>query len=358
MADTNRAAVLYGQGNIRIEDRAIPKLFPDEILIRSTDVSICATEVKYWYSGIPQVLEETHIVQGHELGGIVESIGNAVNKDYAVGAKVAVDPSFWCGVCDMCIAGMSNLCRNLQFMSLPPIDGGFQQFYKVPAKNVHLAPADMPSDWVSMAEPLSVVLNAISNAEQIIGSVSGKNIAIVGAGSLGLLLIQTLRLLGHPRKIFVLDPLDYRLRVADELRADVIINPKAVDPSVMIMEATNGVGADMVFEVSGESDAYQLSANLVKPGGTVIIMGIPVEQNIPIQSITARRRGLTLKFVRRFNPKDFPKAIDMIASGKINVASLITHSFPLDEITSAFKMLHHYSDGVIKAVIHPHSMPI
>jgi len=175
---------------------------------------------------------------------------------------------------------------------------------------------------------------------------------------LGLLLVQALRLLGHPRKIFILDPLDYRLKIADELEADVIINPKTVDPSAMIMEATNGIGADMAFEVSGESDAYQLSANLVKPGGTVIIIGIPVEQNIPIQSITARRHGLTLKFVRRFNPKDFPKSIEMIASGKINVASLITHSFPLDEITSAFKMLYHYSDGVIKVVIHPHSISI
>ncbi|HGE70964.1 TPA: hypothetical protein ENX78_09025, partial [Candidatus Poribacteria bacterium] len=192
----NRAAVLYGPKDIRIEDRSIPDLGPDDVLIRSTDVSICATEVKYWYYGIPDVPLGTKIVQGHELGGIVEATGEIAKKKITIGAKVAIDPSLWCGVCDMCISGMANLCRKLQFMSLPPIDGGFQQFYKVPSKNVHLLPNNMPSDWASLVEPLCVVLNAIADAEKIIGPISDKSIAIIGAGSLGLLLLQALRLYG------------------------------------------------------------------------------------------------------------------------------------------------------------------
>jgi len=354
LADLSKAAILYGPKDIRIENRTIPELGTEDILIKSTDVSICATEVKYWHKGIPQVPDGTRVVQGHELGGVIEDLGSGVNKNYTVGSKVAVDPTLWCGICDMCAADMSNLCRHIQFMSLPPVDGGFQQFYKVPAKNVHPVPSSIQADWVSMAEPVSIGLNAISNAERIIGTLSGKNIAIVGAGSLGLLLIQTLRLLREPHKICAIDPLDYRLKLANEFGADVIINPKTDDPSERIKEATHGSEADIVFEVSGESDAYQLSANLVKPDGTIVIIGIPVSEHIPIQSITARRHGLTLKFVRRFNPKDFPKAIEMIASGSINVAKLITHIFPLDEITKAFEMLYHYSDGVIKVVIHPH----
>jgi L-iditol 2-dehydrogenase len=354
LADLSKTAILYGPKDIRIENRTIPELGTEDILIKSTDVSICATEVKYWYKGIPQVPDGTRVVQGHELGGVIEELGCGVNKNYNVGLKVAVDPTLWCGTCDMCAAGMSNLCRHIQFMSLPPVDGGFQQFYRVPAKNVHPVPSSMPSDWVSMAEPVSIGLNAISDAERIIGTLSGKNIAIVGAGSLGLLLIQTLRLLREPHKICILDPLDYRLKLAYEFGADVIINPKTDDPSEGIKEATQGSEVDIVFEVSGESDAYQLSANLVKPNGTIVIIGIPISEHIPIQCITARRHGLTLKFVRRFNPNDFPKAIEMIASGSINVAKLITHTFSLDEITKAFEMLYGYSDGVIKVVIHPH----
>jgi len=355
VTDTNKAAVLYGPRDIRIENRPIPELSPDEVLIRSTDVSICATEVKYWYNGIPDMPAGTKIVQGHELGGIVESAGEIAREKIPIGAKVAVDPSIWCGVCDMCMSGMANLCRKLQFMSLTPVDGGFQQFYKVPSKNVHPVPKDMPEDCASMVEPVSVTLNAIADAKKIMGSISGKSVAIVGAGSLGLILLQALRLYDEPGLVCVLDPLDYRLKIADDLGADLIINPNNVNPSKEVMEVTNGIGTDIVFELAGEPNAYQLSSNLVKPSGTIIIVGIPADQEcIPIKCITARRSGLTLKFVRRFNPKDFPKSISLIASGDIKVDSLITHSFPLDKISTAYEMLYCYLDEVIKAIVYPH----
>jgi L-iditol 2-dehydrogenase len=356
VADRNKAAVFYGPRDMRIEYRAMPALGPDEVLVRSTDVCICATEVKYWYHGMPRVPPGTRVVQGHELGGVVEDVGSNVKDKGIVGAKVAVDPSLWCGVCDMCKAGMSNLCRNLQFMSLPPVDGGYQQFYKVPERNIHRVPEEMPSEWSSIIEPVSVGINAISSAERIVGSLTGKTIAIVGAGPQGLLLMQTAAAMSSPRKICVLEPLDYRRELAKELEADEVINPQTEDPLDTVMDMTNGAGMDVAFEVAGEADSYQSAATLVKPGGTVVIVGIPADQDhIPIQAITARRAGLTLAFVRRFNPKDFPRAVDMIASGRIEVASLITHRFPLDEITPAFEMLHTYSDGVVKTIIHPHA---
>ena len=353
MDNKNKAAVFYGPRDIRIEYREIPALESDEVLVRSTDACICATEVKYWYYGMPRVPAGTKVVQGHELGGVVEDVGDKVRNKNLIGARVSVDPSLWCGVCDMCEAGTPNLCRNLQFMSLPPVDGGNQQFYKVPEKNVHRIPDDMPSEWGSVIEPVSVGINAISSAERIIGSLSGKTIAIVGAGPQGLLLMQTASVMGKPGKIFVLEPLDYRRKLAKELGADESIDPQE-DPLDKAMDMTNGVGMDVAFEVAGEPDSYQLAASLVKPGGTVVIVGIPAEQeHIPIQAITARRAGLTLTFVRRFNPRDFPRAVDMVASGQVEVAKLITHHFPLDEIAAAFGMLHSYSDGVVKTIVHP-----
>lgn len=352
----NRAAVLYGAQDIRIEDRDIPILKPDEVLIRSTAVCICATEVKYWYNGMPGVSAGTHIVQGHELGGVVEDVGSDVEDDDLVGAKVAVDPSLWCGVCDMCKAGASNLCRDLQFMSLPPVDGGYQQFYKVPERNIHLIPPVMPIEWISMTEPVSIAINAVSRAERIVGSLSDKTIAIVGAGPQGLLLMQTATAMSDPRKICVLEPLDYRRQIAKRLEADEIIDPQTEDSLSKVLEMTDGLGVDVAFEVAGEADSYQLAATLVKPGGTVVIVGIPADQEyIPIQAITARRAGLTLTFVRRFNPKDFPLALDLLDANEVQVASLITHYFSLDDITSAFEMLHSYSGGVVKAIIRPHS---
>lgn len=355
MLNRNRAAVLYGIQDIRIEDRDIPILKPDEVLIRSTAVCICATEVKYWYNGMPGVSAGTRVVQGHELGGVVEDVGSDVEDDDLVGAKVAVDPSLWCGVCDMCKGGASNLCRNLQFMSLPPVDGGYQQFYKVPERNIHLIPPVMPIEWISMTEPVSIAINAVSRAERIVGSLSDKTIAIVGAGPQGLLLMQTATAMSNPRKVCVLEPLDYRRQIAKRLEADEIIDPQTEDPLGKVLEMTDGLGVDVAFEVAGEADSYELTATLVKPGGTVVIVGIPAHQEyIPIQAITARRAGLTLTFVRRFNPKDFPLALDLMDANEVQVASLITHYFPLDDITSAFEMLHSYSGGVVKAIIRPH----
>lgn len=355
MANRNRAAVFYGAQDIRIEDREIPTPGPDEVLVRSTDTCICATEVKYWYYGMPGIPAGTHVVQGHELGGRVEDSGSDVKDRDLIDARVAVDPSLWCGVCDMCKADMSNLCRNLQFMSLPPVDGGYQQFYTVPAKNIHPIPDDMPAEWSSLVEPVSIGINAVSCAERIAGSLSGKTIAVVGAGPQGLLLMQTATAMSSPRKICVVEPLDYRRQAAKKLEADEIIDPQTEDPRDIVLEMTDGVGVDVVFEVAGEADSYQLAATLAKPGGTVVIVGIPTYQEyIPIQAITARRAGLTLAFVRRFNPEDFPRAVEMIAGGEVEVASLITHCFPLGEITPAFEMLHTYSDEVIKTIIRPH----
>lgn len=349
----NKSAVLYGQKDIRIEYRDIPKLGPDEILIRSVDVSICATEVKYWYHGIPGVPSGTKVIQGHELGGIVEDIGINVNNKSIIGIKVVVDPSLWCGICDMCRANMANLCRNLQFMSLPPVDGGFQQFYKVPFKNIHPIPKYMPMELSSLVEPLAVCMNAISDAEKVAGTLTGKTIAIIGAGPQGLLLIQTLAL-KLPKSICIIEPLDYRRKLAKEFGVDVAIDPRTEEPADISREITDGAGFDIVFEMAGEPSAYQVASAIAKPAGIVIIVGIPVEQTyIPIQTLTARRSGLTLKFVRRFNPNDLPKAINLLASGKIKANRILTHFFSLDEIETAFNMLYDYSDNVLKAVIHP-----
>ena len=135
-----------------------------------------------------------------------------------------------------------------------------------------------------------------------------------------------------------------------------IIDPAEGNARDRVMDMTNGGGMDIALEVAGEAESYQLASPLVKPGGTVVIVGIPsAQEHIPIQAITARRSGLTLKFVRRFNPKDFPRALDMIASGQVQVASLIRHRSPLEEMTPAYKMLHEYADGSFKTIIHPHA---
>ncbi len=167
--------------------------------------------------------------------------------------------------------------------------------------------------------------------------------------------MQVAAAIREPRNISIVEPLAYRCELAKSLGAGEVINPNNENTLEKVMNMTHGIGVDVAFEVSGEIEANQLAAELVKPGGTVVVVGIPVNQEyIPIKSTTARRNGLTLTFVRRFNPKDFPIALDMVVSGKVKVDKFITHRFPLDKITTAFEMLHSYSDGVVKTILHPH----
>jgi len=349
LSGENKAAILYGPRDIRIEDRDIPSLGQDEVLIRSLESSICATEVKYWYYGIPNVQPGTTVIQGHELGGIVEDTGKGIRNSDITGTRVAIDPSLWCGLCDMCISGMSNLCRNIQFMSLPPVDGGFQQFYKAPYKNIHPIPDNEQLEYISIVEPVAIGINAISDAERIIGTISDKTVAILGAGSLGLFLMQSIAL-KNPKSIYIIEPLEYRRKLAMDLGNQTVVDP------INRSELDNiiGHGVDLVFEAAGESDSFQLASEIAKPGGIVIIIGIPINQEyIPIKAIAARRTGLTLKFVRRFNPKDFPKAIELLTSGKIIADGIITHTFGLEDISRAFEMVHKNSDNIVKAVIYP-----
>lgn len=348
---SNKAAVLYGPRDIRIEKREIPSLGTGEVLIKSVDVSICATEVKYWAYGIPDAPPGTRVVQGHELGGVVAD--TAVDCKELLGKRVVVDPSLWCGKCDMCLSGMANLCRNLQFMSLPPVDGGFQQFYKVPKRNVHPIPEDMPMEYASLVEPVAIVINAIRWVKEFIGSIKGKLLSIMGAGPLGVLTAQVANL-HEPAGVYIFEPLEYRRDLAKQLGMTNVYDPDDPEAENMLSELTKGRGMDVIFEVSGEPRAYDKALQIIKPGGLISVIGIPSDQqSIPIKVISARRLGITLNFVRRFNPLDIPESIDLVASKRVNVSSLITHSFGLDDISKAFEMLYGYKDNVVKVVIKP-----
>lgn len=347
----NKAAVLYGPKDIRIEQRDIPSIGLGEVLIKSVDVSVCATEVKYWAYGIPGVPPSTKVVQGHELGGVV--VDTARDCKELLGKKVVVDPSIWCGKCDMCLSGMANLCRNLQFMSLPPVDGGFQQFYKVPKRNVHVIPEEMSMEYASLVEPVAIAINAVRWVENFIGSIGGKVLSILGAGPLGLLVAQVASL-HEPAGIHIFEPLGYRRALAKKIGAFHVYDPYDPEAQSIFIELTKDKGADVVFELSGEPDAYDKALQIIKPGGLISVIGIPSDQNcIPMKAVSARRLGITLNFVRRFNPLDLPRSIELVASKHVNVSSLITHFFSLDDISKAFEMLYRYEDNVVKVVIKP-----
>ena len=340
-----KAAVLHGIRDIRIEDIPRPRCAAGEVLVRVRAVGVCGSDVHYYKKMRigDQIVEDT-IVPGHEFAGLLEEVGEGVTS-VAVGDRVAVEPGVPCRVCRECREGFYNRCRNMRFCGTPPQNGAYLEYYVSPSDFVFKLPENFSFEEGSMIEPLSVGVHGVRLAAVKNGDV----IAIFGAGPIGLCTLQCAKHAGA-FKVFVTDPLEYRLEFAKRFGADVIINPEKEDVVERIMSQTGGRGVDIVFEASGADEPPQQALDIAAPGGKVMWIGIPGEAPVPLDTHDARRKELQIKFVRRFC-HDYPTAIELAASGRVDVKSMVTHTFPLDKIEDAFKIVEDYADGVIRAVI-------
>jgi len=340
-----RAAVLHGIRDIRIEDIPAPSCGAGEVLVRVRTVGVCGSDVHYYKKMRigDQIVEDT-IVPGHEFAGVIEEVGKGVTN-VAVGDRVAVEPGVPCRVCRECREGFYNRCRNMKFCGTPPQNGVYLEYYVSPADFVFKLPENLSFEEGSMIEPLAVGVHAARLAPVKNGDV----IAVLGAGPIGLCTLQCARGAGALRA-FVTDPLEYRLEFAKRFRADVVINPEKEDPVERIMSQTAGRGVEVAFEASGADESPQQALDMLAPGGRMMWVGIPGEEPVPLDVHSARRKELEIKMVRRFC-HDYPAAIELVASGRVDVKSMVTHTFPLEKIEDAFRIVENYADGVIRAVI-------
>ena len=340
-----KAAVLHGVRDIRIEEMPKPVCAGGEVLVRIKAVGVCGSDVHYFKKMRigDQVVENT-IVPGHESAGVIEEVAEGV-KNVAVGDRVAVEPGVPCRICQDCRKGFYNRCRNIRFCGTPPNNGVYLEYYATPADFVFRMPDDMSFGEGAMIEPLSVGVHAA----RIAPVKNGDCVAVLGAGPIGLCTLQC-ALRAGATKAFVTDPLEYRLDFARKFGAHVLINPEKEDVVEKIMAHTAGRGVDVAFEASGADEPPQQALDITAPGGKMMWIGIPGEKPIPLDVHEARRKELEIKMVRRFC-HDYPTAIDLVASGRVNVKSMITHTFPLEKVEEAFKVVEAYADGVIRAVI-------
>ncbi|HEY3297867.1 MAG TPA: alcohol dehydrogenase catalytic domain-containing protein [Armatimonadota bacterium] len=340
-----RAAVLYAPGDLRLID--IPKPSPGvgEVLLRIEEVGICASDVHWFRDGrIGDQLLEKPTILGHEFSAVVAEVGPGV-KRVKVGDRVAVEPANWCFQCDMCASEDFNLCRNIKFAGTSPIDGAFREFAVWPEHFMEKIPDHMTLGEAAMLEPLGVGMYAVDLA----GDIRGKDVVILGSGAVGLSVLQC-ALSAGAGKVYVTDLIDTRLELARKLGADKTFD--ATDPDIMqsIILANGGNEPAVVFEAAGENDAVQMATELVRPGGNVVIIGIPYDDNMVVSAGTVRRKGLRLQMVRRSN-KTLRRCVQLVSGGKADVASYITHRFPLDRISEAFQIAGERRDGAIRVLI-------
>jgi L-iditol 2-dehydrogenase len=325
------AARLHGPRDIRVERVPHPgKPGPGEVLVRVTATGICGSDLHTYADGrIGDTVLKAPLILGHEFAGVIEATGRNV-RNLSPGMRVAVDPAQPCHRCDLCKRDHPNLCRRLHFCGLFPDNGSFAEYICVPAKTCFPVPKSVDDVAAAMLEPLGVALHATK-----LGKIQdGDRVAILGAGPIGLLLIQTVKLAGA-REIFVGDPLAYRVTFAKRFGAKPL--PRNVE-------------ADVAIEAAWGGEAIERAVEIVRPGGRVVLVGIPSEDRCAFKHSPARRKGLTILFSRRMK-HTYPLAIQLAASGRVDLHSFVTHRFPLRRAAEAFALNARYRDRVIKVIV-------
>lgn len=317
---------LYGPHDLRLQSEARPVPTPGQVLVRVTAVGVCGSDL-HWFdeAGIGDAQITRPLVLGHEMAGVVESRSSLLH-----GQHVAVDPAIPCQTCEFCLEGSPNLCANLRFAGHSLTDGGLQEFLVWPEHCLYPLP-DMLSDADgAMLEPLGVALYAVDLADLKPGIAVG----VFGCGPIGLLIIQLAHLSGATQ-IIATDRMPHRLEAARTFGATNVFLVDGAWRDEPVWEATAGRGVPVAFEVAGENQAVETAIAAARPGGKVVLVGIPYPDKTSFTASIARRKGLTLQLCRRMK-FTYPRAIRLIERGLVDVRSLVTHRFPLSQVEQAF----------------------
>ncbi|MFL7867823.1 MAG: zinc-binding dehydrogenase [Anaerolineales bacterium] len=319
---------LHAHGELRLHDEPEPAPADGEAMVGVKAVGVCGSDL-HWFSGgkIGDAKLEHPLILGHEFAGETKN-----------GQRVAVDPAQPCGHCEFCEHGHPNLCENMIFAGHGKTDGALREYASYPPHCLFPLPDSLSYADGALLEPLGVAIHAVD-----LGKLrAGMSVGVFGCGPIGLLIVQLARLSGASN-IIATDILPHRVEAANHFGADHAFLAEAgrelEEPASSIVEmiqaATGGRGVDVAFEAAGEQEAVDVSVAAVIPGGKVILVGIPSGDHTSFPASAARRKGLTIKLVRRMK-HTYPRAIELVSKGLVDVRSLVTHRFPLEEAANAF----------------------
>jgi 2-desacetyl-2-hydroxyethyl bacteriochlorophyllide A dehydrogenase len=314
-------AMWRGVDDMRLERHPVPTPTGREVLIRVAACGICATDLHLLDGSIP--LYTPPRVLGHEMSGIVVAVGPDAHA-VQVGAAVAIDPNVSCGSCFYCQEALPYMCPRRTSMI-----GGFAEYLRVPEQTVYPLPDDIPVEFGAIAEPLSCCLRATERA----GLRAGGTVAVVGAGTIGLLIVQLAKRSGAAL-VAVSEPDADRRALALKLGADLAIDPLSEDPRERLLTETRGVGVDVAFEAVGAVVTAQTAISLPRRSGTVVLVGVPpATAELTLKSYELFERELTIRtsFIRAF---EFRRAVELLAV--LDVEPLLGTRFPLERVHDAF----------------------
>jgi L-iditol 2-dehydrogenase len=332
---------LVRPGQVVLSQEEMPQPKAGEVLIRVTAVGLCGSDM-HWFSegSIGDTVLTQPLVLGHEFAGRIESGPRA-------GERVAIDPAVSCSRCDMCAAGFPNLCRAVVFAGHGTTDGALRTYMAWPERCFVTLPENVTDAEGPLLEPLGV---AVHGAD--LGHVTpGQSAGVFGCGPIGLLLIQVLRAYGA-EPIYATDLLPHRVEAARAAGATAVMQatPDGAERA-WVLELTAGRGVDVAFETGGTDEVVGTAIAAVRPGGRVVLIGIPSDERTTFNASTARRKGLTISLCRRMLPGDLGRAAELVAAGSVRLESLVTHRYPIAEGDEAFQALTERRG--IKVIVEP-----
>ncbi|CRG89489.1 L-iditol 2-dehydrogenase [Talaromyces islandicus] len=359
MTEVNPAFVLQSIKNVSFENRDIPKLRDShDVRVHIERTGICGSDVHYWQRGrIGDFILTSPIVLGHESSGTVVEVGNKV-KNVKVGDRVAIEPGVPCRYCDHCRSGAYNLCADTVFAATPPWDGTLQKYYIVASDYCYPIPSHMNAEDGALVEPVAVAVQICKVANLR----AGHTVLVFGCGPIGALCQAVAKAYGA-KKVIGVDISSSRADFAKKFAADGVYVPQhdssppagPVEASramaeKIVAEFDLGEGADVVLECTGAESCIQAGIFAAKKGGTYVQAGMGKE-NVVFPITTACIRALNVKGSIRYTTGCYPAAVDLVASGKVNPRSLITHRFKFENALEAFELVKKAQEDTLKVVI-------
>jgi L-iditol 2-dehydrogenase len=342
-----RALLLEDYRRLQVCDFPDPEVGPEDVLIRVKACGICGSDV-HGYDGssgrrIPP------LVMGHEAAGVIEHLGDQVDR-FQVGDHVTFDSTIYCGRCAACRQGRVNLCDHRMVLGVSCDDyrchGALAEYVAVPQRIVYRLPQGLCFEHAALVEPVSIAFHAVRRTPIALGD----SAVVVGAGMIGLLVIQALRAAGCGR-VLAIDLVDAKLELARQLSADDVINARACDAGEELMARTDGRGVDHSIEVVGLASSVATAIATARKGGTVTLVGnLTPQVELPLQAVVTRE--LTL-YGSCASAGEYPACLAMMARGSIDVSPLISAVVPLDEAPHWFDRLYEDSSGLLKVLVQP-----
>ena len=341
MKTTMSQQEMTGPHTIQIREVPVPQINPGQVLVAMKRVGVCGSDIHVFHGQHPYVTYP--LTQGHEVSGEIVALGEGVTG-LAVGQKVTIEPQVTCGQCHPCRHGKYNLCENLKVMGFQTI-GAASEYFAVDAQKITPLPDSMTFEEGAMIEPLAVTVHAVKR----VGDVSGKKVAVLGAGPIGILLVQTLKAFGAA-EVLVTDVSDLRLQLARDCGADYVFNTREADFGKVVVDSFGPDKADLIYDCAGNNITMGQAIQNARKGSIIVLVAVFAGMaTVDLAKLNDSEIDLYTSMMYRHD--DYVDAIRIVNEGKVNLKPLVSKHFPLAQYQDAYEFIDNNRETTMKVLI-------